>query len=179
MNVPRCLIWTIVPLMMIAGAGASARQDGFRIAALTVPARLLPTGCRLAPAKAQGDPSFMMYPSLRQNPWTGNGASAAMIRQVIDGPMRSSELTAPARRKELETGIVDAYRARYLESDESVVDVYAVHFNDPSLTAPAALARLGRRPGPTIVIGNTAVWVSPGKGGACFRAVIDYIASLR
>ena len=102
-----------------------------------------------------------------------------MIRQVIDGPMRSSELTAPTRRKELETGIVEAYRARYLEAGGSPLDVYAVHFNDPALTGPAALSRLGNRPGRTIVIGNTAVWVSPGKGGTCFRAVTDYIASLR
>ena len=179
MNVPRCLIWTILPLMMIAGAVASAPQESFRIESLTLPARLLPAGCRLAPDREHGDPSFMMYPSLRQNPWIGSGASAASIRQVVDGPMRSSELTGPAGRNELETGIVEAYRARYLEPGRSALEVYAVHFNDPALTGPAALSRLGNRPGRTIVIGNTAVWVSPGKGGACFRAVTDYIASLR
>jgi hypothetical protein len=178
MNVAQGLIGAIVPLLLTAGAGA-ARQDGFRIEALTVPAPLLPAGCRLAPDKAKGDPSFMMYPSLRQNPWTGSGVSAASIRRVVDGPLSSDGSASAARQQAAEQGIVDAYRARYLERGGSPVEVYAVHFNDPSLTAPSALARLGQRPGRTIVIGNTAVWVSPGKGGDCYRAVTAYIASLR
>ena len=57
--------------------------------------------------------------------------------------------------------------------------MYAVHFNDPALTAAAPLNRLRNRPGRTIVIGATAAWVSPGNGGDCFRAVADYIASLQ
>jgi hypothetical protein len=174
----KILIWTIVPLLVTVGVGASARQDSLRIESLTVPTRLLPSGCRLAPDRANGDPSFLMYPSLRQNPWVGTGVHAAIIRQVVDGPM-SSAGTGPARLTKLETGVVEAYRARYLGPDGSALDVYGVHFNDPALTASASLARLGNRPGRTIVLGATAVWVSPGKGGDCVRAVTDYFASLR
>ena len=93
--------------------------------------------------------------------------------------MTSDGLTGPARLAKLESGIVEAYRARYLGADRSELDVYAVHFDDAALTAAAPLNRLRNRPGRTIVIGATAVWVSPGNGGDCFRAVADYIASLQ
>ena len=179
MNVARGLICAIVPILLTVGLAASARQDRFRIESLTVPARLLSTDCRLAPDRAGGDSSFMMYPSLRQNPWVGSGVRAASIRGVVDGSLGALGPTGPARLKELESGIVEAYRARYLAPDGSAVDVYGVHFNDPALTVAAPLNRLGNRPGRTIVTGATAVWVSPGKGGDCFRAVSEYIASLK
>lgn len=156
-----------------------ARQESLRIASLTVPARLLPAGCRLAPDAASGDPSFQMFPSLRQNPWVGSGLTAVSIRGVVDGPISTDGVTGPERMTKLESGIVEAYRARYLAADRSAVEVYGVHFDDPALTAAAPLNRLRNRPGRTIVLGATAVWVSPGKGGDCFRAVADYIASLR
>ena len=170
------VIWTIVPVLLTVGLVAP-RQDRLRLESLTVPTRLLPSGCRLAPDRAGGDPSFMMYPSLRQNPWVGSGAIAAAVRRVVDGP--SSALSGPEDLKELESGIVEAYRARYLAPARSEVDVYAVQFNDPALTAAAPLNRLRNRPGRTIVLGATAVWVSPGRGVDCFRAVADYIASLK
>jgi hypothetical protein len=179
MNIPRGAIWTTMFVLLTVGAAASARQDRFQIGTLTVPTRLLPTGCRLAPDRASGNPSFEMYPSLHQNPWTGSGFKAASIRGVVDGPPSADGLTGPARRAKLETGLVEAYRARYVGPGGSSVDVYAVQFDDPALTAAAPLNRLRNRPGRTIVIGATAVWVSPRNGGDCFRAVSEYIASLR
>ena len=160
-------------------ASVYARQDSVRIESLTVPARLLPAGCRLAADAASGDASFQMYPSLRQNPWVGSGPIAASVRRVVDGPISSDGMTAPERMTKLENGVVEAYRARYLAADRSAVEVYGVHFDDPALTAAAPLNRLRNRPGRTIVLGATAVWVAPGKGGDCFRVVADYIASLR
>jgi hypothetical protein len=169
----------MVSLLVTVAVGAAQSQDPFRLESLTVPTRLLPTGCRLVPDQAQGDRTFVMYPSLRQNPWVGSGMSAALIRRVVDGRLGSDGLKGPVGLTMLERGISGAYRARYVASDRSVIDVYAVHFNEPALTAPAALARLGNRPGRTIVIGSTAVWVSSRTEGDCFRAVGDYIGSLR
>ena len=168
-----------VSVLLTVGLAASPRQDRFRIESLTVPSRLLPAGCRLAPDRTHGDPSFLMYPSLRQNPWTGTGVTATAIRRVLDGPPSDAGLTGPAGLTELENGVVGAYRARYHEAHGSAVEVYAVQFNDAALTAPAALARLGNRPGRTIVLADTAIRVSPGKGGDCFRAIVDYLISLR
>jgi hypothetical protein len=173
------LIWTIVSVLLTAGLAAAPRQDGFQIKSLTVPERLLPAGCRLAPDRARGDSSFVMYPGVRQNPWVGSGAVASSIRLTVEGPINYEGLTGPALMARLESGIVEAYRARYLAQDGSPLDVYAVRFNDPALTTAAPLARLRNRPGRTIVVGATSIWVSPGKGGDCFRAVADYIASLR
>jgi hypothetical protein len=177
MNVARSVIWTTVPVLLTVGF-AAARQDRLRLELLTVPARSLPAGCRLAPDRGGGDPTFQMYPPLRQNPWVGTGLQAASIRGVVDGPPRDA-VSGPAHLKALERGIVEAYRARYLAPDGSDIDVCAVQYNDPALTAAAPLNRLRNRPGRTIVLGATAVWVSPGRGGDCFRAVADYVALLK
>jgi hypothetical protein len=75
--------------------------------------------------------------------------------------------------------MIGAYRAVYVGDGGSTVDVYAVLFDDPALTSAASLSRLGNRPGRIIVRGATAVVVLPGRGGECFRAVVDHVASLQ
>jgi hypothetical protein len=179
MNVPSGVASAVAALWLAGGQMPGAGQERFQLELLTVPPRLLPAGCRLAPDAANGNPSFVMYPTLRQNPWRGTGTSAASVREVVDGPPPADRPTGPEGRAILQSGLVEAYRARYLAPDGSDVDVYAVAFAEPALTNSAVLTRLGGRPGRTIVLDNTAVWVSPGSGGDCFRAVVDHVASLR
>jgi hypothetical protein len=169
-------------VMLLAAGFVVAGQTSMRLESLTVPPRLLPAGCRLAPAPggAPGQRPFVASPGVRENPWIGAGHIAAIIRQYVDGPRSSSDdLTGPERLVTLAKGVIAAYRAVYIASDGSEVDVFAVQFSDPTLTSAAAVSRLSNRPGRIIVLGATAAVVLPGRGGDCFRAVADHVASLR
>ncbi|MEO7191912.1 MAG: hypothetical protein ABI051_12725 [Vicinamibacterales bacterium] len=149
-------------------------QRPLRLEALTVPPQRLPRGCRLATG-----PGFVGYPGVTKNPWIGTDATAATIRRVVDGSLHRSDRLSevPAHSRDSE-GVIGAYRAVYVPTKGSPIDVFAVRFTDPKLTVPASLSRLGNPARRVIVKGSTAIVVVPGSGGDCVRAVTDHIASL-
>jgi hypothetical protein len=137
-----------------------------------------------------GGKRFVMYPSLPQNPWVGTTQHAAVpaIRQVVEGPAgRPAGLTGPARRAHAADDVLEAYRARYVAGANAQVDVYAIRFKDPSLTAAASMNRLDGNQPPRIVRGDMAARLIRGgdwrKAGQpvedCFTAIRDHIASLK
>ena len=166
--------------LLAAWAVALGAQASFPMESLTVPPQRLPSGCRLAPLLGANGEPFVAYPGVRQNPWVGTGTAATSIRQIVDGPpLNSDDPAGPARFTRSAIGVVEAYRAVYMAADRSQVDVYAVRFNDAALTVRASMSRLGEQSRRVHVVGATAVVLLPGIGGDCYRAVADYIASIR
>jgi hypothetical protein len=165
-------------------------DDG--LARLTVPSRLLPKTCHLAPVvkDANGNTTFVMYPGVRENPWIGNRQpTVAIIRRGVEGEPRDYEtLTGPERLERGAIGTIEGYIARYLADDDGQVNVYAVRFTDPSLTLRASARRLAGEV-PPIVFGATVVDVSYSrpttrvKGtaatDACYDAVRKYVGTLK
>jgi hypothetical protein len=145
---------------------------------LTVPVERLPPGCRLVPARTSGtgQPAIIMYPSLTDNPWVGTDRlKTRRIREVIDGPPYAADAEALSK---LSDGVLEAYRAVYQAASERVqINVYAVRFNDPKLTARAFVTQLAG--GRIIVRGSTVVRVLSAADGGCLRRISDYIASLQ
>jgi hypothetical protein len=97
-------------------------------------------------------------------------------------------LTGPALHAQLEIGVAEAYGARYLAADGSEIDVWAVRYTDPKLTAPALLMRLDGTQARRFVIGAIAAVVlrsvndwrtSAPSGDACLNAVRDYLGSIK
>lgn len=89
---------------------------------------------------ATGAARFVMSPGVRENPWIGTRRpTLATLRQVIDGPAGPTYgLSGPALHERLADDVVEGYRARYVAADDVRVDVYAVRFNDPTLTLAAS-----------------------------------------
>ena len=109
------------------------------LAALTVPAEKLPTGCALAAKDTLqldgGKVRSGMWAGLPipANPWTGSDeAIVAAIRERIEPPARVVDgppLTPRERarfRLGLAEGVEAAYAAFYVEDDQRVIGVYAV-----------------------------------------------------
>jgi len=170
----------VAAILLTASPATASAQRGARLEALTAPRQALPPGCRLEPTiGVDGRQSFVAYPGVRENPWIGADIKAALVRGVVDGPALESDETGSERVARLSIGLRAAYRAVYLAADGSRIHVYAAEFDAPGWTLRAAATRLIDIPRRVITLGSTAVVVLPGKGGDCFRAVGDYIASLR
>ena len=164
----------------LRSAGTPEATAKFQVASLTVPRQSLPAGCQLAPlVDPRTKRPFATYPGVRQNPWVGTGIEAALVRDFVDGPLLNSDEPQRAKRlKEKLNGLVEAYRAVYLDSNNRKVDVFAVRYDDPGLASKALLSRLGNAPRKIIVIKSTAVVVMSERGGDCAEAVEKYITSL-
>ena len=98
----------------------------------------------------------------------------ASIRVVIDGPRLKTDPIGPRSAD----GILEGYRAVYIGADRSVVDVYAVLFNDAELTGRALMSRLGA-PRRVIVHGPIAIVLLQSASGDCFKAVTEHLDSIR
>jgi hypothetical protein len=185
-----------VGAMLSATAVDYSAQSVQSLAALTVPAERLPSGCRLQPVdpKATGAARFVMYPGVRENPWIGTRRpTLANLRRMIDGPTGPTYgLSGPALHERLADDVVEGYRARYIAADEAQVDVYAVRFNDPALIRAAVMNRLITDPPerPRVVVGATAALIFQSSIGtrrrdggvaddACLRAITEHIAAAK
>jgi hypothetical protein len=113
----------------------------------------------------------------------------ATIRRAVDGTPMQPDGPALDRRQAVRyqlrwaDGVAEAYRATYLWSDGSEVDVSAVRFEEEKLAGappPPAGPTLVDRAVSRIVIGPSVVLVSA-RGGTnnCFETIRDYIQSLR
>jgi hypothetical protein len=83
---------------------------------------------------------------------------------------------------ELGADVVQAYRATYRQTDESLITVAAIQFNHERLatTEPPAGTRSAPR-GMTsrIVLGSTVVLIAANASSDCFRAIESYPWSVR
>jgi hypothetical protein len=179
----RRLLETLVIALGVYAGGTSV-QAQLRLQALTVPPEHLPKGCALAPVPTSpnGEKLVFASPNLRTNPWVGTDRSkAAIIREVVDGPPRNTDPPpGPAGFAKEAENVIESYRAVYVGADASRIDVYAVRFDDPKWTGRALMSRVVEGVQRRIIVHETlAVAVLPGEGGDCFRAVVDYIASVR
>ncbi|HET9474981.1 MAG TPA: hypothetical protein VFO82_13870 [Steroidobacteraceae bacterium] len=139
---------------------------------------------------ANGSPYIVMGGGHRDaNPWIGTRhPTVALLREYIEGSR--GDYKGPEGLARLAKGTIDGYLARYRTRDGWAVQVYAVRFDDPTLTVRAAMKRLDADTWPRIILGRTAVSVAPpeaparGRGPtaaaeACYRAVRAYIAALK
>jgi hypothetical protein len=168
------------------------------LALLTVSDDRLPPGCALKPAEpnpAAGPPlGVVVIPgdsgqSALTNPWSGSDRRlAAAIRQRVDGTPPQPDGPPLDRRASAAYAlkwaddVVEAYRATYRSANESLIDVFAVRFDDQALALPAPPAGAMNVPrGATsrVVLGPIVVLISTGASGTCFQAISDYVRSLR
>jgi hypothetical protein len=180
---------------------AAAQRPSDRLETLTVPQDRLPTGCRLKPVapppvlsnSSQGSRVVVTGssgPSFPTNPYIGRERQAmAAIRRMVDGTPVQPDGPAFDRRQAAEyqlrwaEGVAEAYRATYLWSDGSEVDVSAVRFEDEKLagaTPPQGVLFSVAGTTSRIVMGPNVVMVSARSGtNSCFETIRDHIQSLR
>ena len=179
------------------GSAALIEVQSPNLPTLTVPDDRLPPGCTLKPA----EPEPLVAPqggvrvisresaSAPTNPWSGSDRRlAAAIRQRVDGtPLQPDgppldRRAAEAYALKSADNVVEAYRATYRSADESLIDVFAVRFDDQSLAAstpPPGARNLPRSVTSRVVIGPTVVLISSAANSSCFQAITDYVRSLR
>ena len=78
--------------------------------------------------------------------------------------------------------VVEAYRATYRQADESLIIVAGIQFNDERLATlepPAGTRSATRGMTSRIVFGPTVVLIAAGATSDCFRAIEDYLRSVR
>jgi hypothetical protein len=77
--------------------------------------------------------------------------------------------------------VVEAYRATY-QTDESLITVAAIQFNDDRLatpTPPFGTRSPARGMTSRIVLGPTVVLIAAGESSGCFEAIENYLRSVR
>jgi hypothetical protein len=180
--------------LLAASFGAAATQPARDLSILTVPEDRLPTSCRLKPAVprpliAAQRGVVVMAAGSEPNPLISRDRRvAADIRRLIDGappepdgpPLMPRNATAWA--SSWVQDVVQAYRATYRQTDESLITVAAIQFNHERLatTEPPAGTRSAPR-GMTsrIVLGSTVVLIAANASSDCFRAIESYPGSVR
>ena len=183
----------LVGLLAIC-AVAGATQPAGGLAALTVPENRMAGSCRLRPVEPQppiGAKRGMVPISgnSEPNPLVSRERQvAADIRRLIDGaapepdgpPLAPRNAAAWASR--WAEDVVEAYRATYQQTDQSLITVAAIQFNDERLatTERPMGTRSGAR-GMTrrIVVGPTVVLIAAGASSDCFRSIENYLRSVR
>ena len=173
---------------------AAAAQPARDLAALTVPEDRLPASCRLKPVepkppmRAQGSVVIISGDS-GPNPWIGRDRkTVADVRRMVDGappeldgpPLMPREAAAFALR--WADNVVEAYRATYRLTDESLINVAAVRFDDEQLATPApppGTRTMARGITSRVVLGPIVVLISAGASSDCFRAIESYVRSRR
>lgn len=203
----RALRWhrTLVVVAFAACTATVFSQAKTPLASLTVPESQLPSGCRLRPnppprqdatqvgattVVAARPMAAFPYPS---NPWSGTDSRLLVqTRKRFDAPPSGGDAPPPsaaelaAMRAQWIEHVVDGYRAVYEDSaHESVVEVAAIRFDDPSLattsrSASQSVQRLlsGSADG-RFVKGDAVVRVDGNSKTDCFRAVDAYVRSVK
>ena len=111
---------------------------------------------------------------------------AAEIRRLVDGapPEPDGPPLMPrssARLVKWAEDVVEAYRATY-QTDESLITVAAIQFNDDRLatpTPPFGTRSPARGMTSRIVLGPTVVLIAAGESSGCFEAIENYLRSVR
>jgi hypothetical protein len=113
---------------------------------------------------------------------------AASIRRLVDGapPEPDGPPLMPrgvARWASMwAEDVVEAYRATYRQTDESLITVAAIQFNAERLATPeppVGTRRAVRGITSRIVLGPTVVLVAAGASSDCFSAIENYLQSVR
>ena len=184
----------LVGLLAISVGAAATIQPAPGLAALTVPEDRLPPSCGLRPIVAR--PPIGAQPGVvtisgnsEPNPLISRERQvAADIRRMVDGappepdgpPLMPRGAAAWASR--WAEDVVEAYRATYRQADESLIIVAAIQFNDERLATlepPAGTRSATRGMTSRIVFGPTVVLIAAGASSDCFRAIEDYLRSVR
>jgi hypothetical protein len=173
---------------------AGATQPAGGLAALTVPEDRLPPGCRLKPAVPRppiGTQRGVVAISGNSEPnplISRERQVAADIRRLVDGAPREPDgpqlMPRAAARwaSRWAEDVVEAYRATYRQTDESLVTVAAIQFNDDRFATPEPpVGTRSAAPGMTsrIVLGPTVVLIAAGASSECFRTIETYLRSVR
>jgi hypothetical protein len=184
----------LVGLLAISvGAGATT-QSARGLTVLTVPEDRLPPSCRLEPVVPRppiGDQRGVVAISgdSEPNPLISRARQvAADIRRLVDGappepdgpPLMPRAAARWASR--WAEDVVEAYRATYRQTDESLITVAAIQFNDERFATPqppVATRRAARGMTSRIVLGPTVVLIAAGASSDCFQTIEDYLRSVR
>ena len=183
--------------------GDSSRADAQRpprseLDLLTITANRLPSGCRLNPADppptpaAQNNvvvgstPVFQGAADFGANPWKGSDReTVARVRLTVDGTPELPDGPPLDRRQlaqfqlRLAEHVAEAYKATYLSTDDTGIDVFAVRFDSETMAATPVVSQTSSRLiTRRLVLGRNVVRVSTRARSACFDAVFDYIAAL-
>jgi hypothetical protein len=174
------------------GAGATI-QSPRALAGLTLPEDRLPPGCRLNPVVPRppigASGVVVISGNSEPNPLISQERRvAAEIRRSVDGappqPDGPPLMPSAAARwgSRWAEDVVEAYRATYRLADESLITVAAIQFNDPRLATPEppmGTRSAARGMTSRIVLGPTVALIAADAGSECFRAIEDYLRSVR
>lgn len=180
--------------LLASWVGASATQSARGLAALTVPEARLPPNCRLKPVEPKPPIGaqrgvVVISGNSEPNPLISRQRQvAADIRRLVDGappepdgpPLTPRGAAAFASR--WAEDVVEAYRATYRQTDESLITVAAIQFNDERLatpTPPLGTRSAARGMTSRIVLGPTVVLIAAGASSDCFRVIENYFRSVR
>ena len=180
--------------LVMSWVGTRAAQSPSGLVALTVPESRLPPGCRLKPVPSmppRGAQRGVVVTSGHSEPnplISRERQVAADIRRLVDGappepdgpPLTPRAAAAFASR--WAEDVVEAYRATYRQSDESLITIAAIQFNDARLatqTPPMGTRGAPRGMTSRIVIGSTVVLISADASSDCFRALENDLRSVR
>jgi hypothetical protein len=160
-------------------------QTGVPLSALTVPEKILPSGCRLRP-------------DVPANPWIGGDRRQIVeLRKQIEGLLPVSDAPPPtaaeaaAMEQRWTANVIEGYRATYtarvlaegvVVEPSTVIDVSAIRFNDPKLAATiptVGMSGWSRGLTDRLIIGAAVVQVTASAKGDCFSAVTAYLRGLK
>ncbi len=182
----------VIMLVLATGMAAVSAQSTPVFSELTVPAASLPAGCRLTPSSPEPTPipqpegtvaaiapkPFALR-SFPRNPWFGSDYKyIAQVRQAIErAPAIQFPDGPPLEPKEaarlawtLKGNIVEAYRASYETAASVSILVQAVRYSESRWATPGQ----GR-----IVRGSAVIVVTGNPQSECFKAIQNYIQSLK
>ena len=193
---------------MGVGMAVVSAQSAPELSALTIPAANLPEGCGLTPLPPEPSPRPPIvlpdgtvivrsstshgtgrFPS---NPWFGTEyeyiaqirASFEGVPQMPDGPPLD-RADASRLKARLAGDITDAYHASYDTTSDGPVLIQAVRYADAKWAPPTSWMRtlIGARRNSIesvrIVRGHAVILITGHAQGQCFKAVRNYIESLK
>ena len=191
---PRIGTAMLLAVLLSASVVAAATQSSPDLAELTVPEARLPQGCRLQPVvprppiRADGAP-VMISGASEPNPLiTRDRRVVADIRRLVDGAPPEPDgpplmpRAAAAWASSWAQDVVEAYRATYRQTDESLVTVAAIQFKDDRLATagpPAGTRSAVTGMSTRIVLGPTVVLIVAETGSDCVRAIEAHLRSVR
>jgi len=180
--------------LLALGVEPGATQSSPGLAALTVPDDRLPPSCRLNPVEPMAPigarrGAMVIARNSEPNPLISRERRVVEeTRRLVDGappepdgpPLTPRGAARWASR--WAEDVVAAYRATYRQTDGSLITVFAIQFSDERLAppeAPVGTRSAARGTNSRIVLGPSVVLISAGASSDCFRAIENYVRSVR